>query len=303
MIRALRPLLAFALIALGVVHAGSAAATPSLDACTGILAPTEDGTIYVFEPGTWCLDQDMVVDRDESVFAMLTIHADNVTVDCRGHRLEYTGTADASFAVTTGFVSRGITVRNCRMSGFTNGIVFALEGDPIADFLIEDNVIEGARADPLDGSTYAIRAWGNGAIRRNRIRDAIHSGIYVMGEVDIVDNLIDGLVDGPAGAASAIEYAFPNGGTVSGNIVRGLRHDPAYPENGPSRALFVTSDDPWIAHLAIRDNTLVGDGVTPATGIECAIYSFTARAIDNVITGFATGIDGCVDAGDNDISP
>ena len=283
-----------------------AAATPSLDACTGMIEPTEDWEVLgltVDSPGTWCLDQDLVSDEDNSQFGMISIAANDVTIDCRGHRLVYTGTADSSLAIGTdsfGTIDprRRTTIRNCRIEGFSSAIVVGGD-EPMDGFLIEDNVI--VAASPTQFSQRAIQAWGSGTIRRNRIRDAIGDGIFAMGEVDIVDNLIDGLSDGPAGAAAGIQLAFPQGAVVSGNVIRGLRHDPAYPDNGPSRAILVTADDATNMHLSIRDNILVGDGTTPASGITCAIYP--ARVVDNVITGFAIGIDDCADVGDNDISP
>ena len=72
-----------------------ALATPSLDACTGVLAWDPGKTsIDVLAPGTWCLDADIVVDHDASGFRMIVLHVDDITIDCRGHLLEYRGDAD-----------------------------------------------------------------------------------------------------------------------------------------------------------------------------------------------------------------
>jgi len=273
-------------------------ATPSLDACTGVLVPGP--SMYVQESGTWCLDQDVVLDADPgpSQVILLQVVASDVTIDCRGHRLTFAGPPGNAIAIRFD-AQRGGVVRNCHLHGFATGIMMTGGGGPIEDFVVEDNTIADM-VDSYSGSAqFALFAWGNGTIRRNRILESKDMGMYVAGKIDVLDNVVDGLVDTMYGSAAGIHLLYGGSGEVRGNTVRGLRHDAAYPGNGASSAIRFTHYDPAV-HVTIRDNVLVGDGVTPTIAIECADVA-AARVIDNVATGFSSGIVGCVDAGDNSL--
>jgi Right handed beta helix region len=276
-----------------------ALATPSIDACTGVLAPAL--SMFVEESGTWCLNQDVVLDVDAgaSQYILLQVVANDVTIDCRGHRLTFVGPPGNVIGIRFD-AQRGGTVRNCRLRGFATGIMMTGGGGSIENFLVEDNTI----ADMVDGFTgspqFALFAWGNGMIRRNRILESKDMGMYVAGNIEVQDNVVDGLVDSMHGGAAGIHVIYGGSGEVNGNTVRGLRHDAEFPGNGPSSAIRFTHYDPAV-HVTIRDNVLAGDGVTPTIAIEC--IDRAARVIDNVATGFSNGIVGCVDAGDNDIAP
>jgi hypothetical protein len=297
-----RAVLVVALVlgALGAVAPRVAQATPGKDACTGMIEPGP--SMYVQDAGTWCLDQDVVLDVDPGIsqFILLYVGGNDVTIDCRGHRLSFVGPPGNVIGIRFE-AQRGGAVRNCDLRGFATGIMMVGGGGPIDNFVVEDNTISGMVESYSGSPQFALFAWGDGVIRRNRIIDSKDMGMYVAGDIDVEDNLVDGLVDSQSGSAAGIHLIYGGSGEVRGNTVRGLRRDPAYPANGPSSAVRFTHYDPAV-HVTIRDNVLVGDGVTPSIAVECDDVAI-ARVLDNVGTGFSTGIAGCADAGDNNFSP
>jgi hypothetical protein len=252
-------------------------------------------------PGTWCLDQDMVEDANGDTLvdhSMIAVDVGDVTIDCRGHRIEYTGAADSMF----GIVVRGpgnndrVTVRNCHLHGFSNAIAMG----PTRGFLVEDNSVHAGRPKAF-GLATAIEAWGNGIVRRNRIHDSINRAIRVAGGSQVTDNLIDG-VSGTAqqSVARGIEIydsmAVVRDTPVRGNTVRGLV------SSAPNQimALAIFSAPAGIG-TEVSDNVFIHDGSTGPIGIYC---DSGARVSDNVIAGFfAPLVNACVDTGDNDLSP
>ena len=283
-------------VAIGALLPRLALATPSLDACTGVLhrtAGTTD-TISVNAPGTWCLDQDLLEDVDVvgGSFVVVTVEANDVTIDCRGHRIEYAGTADSARGVATYGMRAGVTVRNCRFSGFTHAVYVFGDG-----FLVEDNVVRASVTSPY-GNEDAIFGYGNGIVRRNRIHDSIRQAILAKGSSQVLDNLIDGVADNLSSPrATGVEITQSTGAVVRGNTVRGLV------SSAPNQVMALNinnaaSGDP---RNVVTDNVLVGDGVDGHVGIFC---DSAARVNDNVVTGFFAPIVGfCVDTGDNDFSP
>ncbi|MGH8028809.1 MAG: right-handed parallel beta-helix repeat-containing protein [Arenimonas sp.] len=273
-----------------------ALATPSLDGCTGVLhaGSNPQAMATADAPGIWCLDQDLAsaVVVVDSYFAMVVITADDVTIDCRGYRIEFQGTAEFSYGVSALGPRQRSTIRNCAFRGFTNAI--SAYGE---DFLIEDNVVEASRQS-IFGDGTAINANGSGTIRRNRIHDAVSRAISTKGGSIVRDNLIDGVVDPGGRQAVGIEIMDPTSAEVRGNTIRGLgpvvesaQHIAIsfYAVNGSSGALVV-------------DNVLVHAGADGSLGLSCG--GLNIRVADNIIEGFIAPLNfGCVDTGDNDISP
>ena len=273
-----------------------ALATPSLDACTGVLH-RDAGTateLTVSAPGIWCLDQDMVEDMDDAdgIFRMISVDADEVTIDCRGHRLVFAGSADQSRGVATFGLHAQVTIRNCQFSGFSNAI--AVWGD---DFLIEDNVVRNT-VPSVFGNEKAIDGYGNGTIRRNRLHDSITLAILAKGSSQVVDNLVDGVAETPgsSGQAQGIQVTQPVAAVVRGNTIRRLS------SSAPNQMIgVVVAANVNDARTVVADNVLVHDGSMGPVGILC---DAGARVSDNTIAGFfAPLVNACVDTGDNDISP
>jgi hypothetical protein len=277
---------------------GDAHATPSLDACTGVLQRTP-GTatpVVVTESGIWCLDQDMVEGADfvGSFFTMILVSADDVTIDCRGHRVEYSGSADLIDGIATGGGWQRLTVRNCHLFGFGRAILTG-NGD---GFLVEDNSVHDSRPDYTGNST-SIRGYGSGMIRRNRIYDAVCRAISANGSSQVLDNLVDGVKLAACSYATGIDMYVPDGAEVRGNTVRGL--DPL-PEFSQHKAVVVGAGGTGSRRSLVADNVLVHDGSMGDIGVFCSSGN-NVLVSDNVLSGFFAPTAGCTALVDNDISP
>jgi hypothetical protein len=292
-----------AVLALGALGAATprvAMATPSLDGCTGVLAPptAEVDRIEVWEPGIWCLDQDMTSDQYDSTYTLIAIVGDDITIDCRGHRLTYTGLADNSNGIASSLGTKRATVRNCRIRGFGRGIGMYDN----AGYLVEDNVVEGGGS-WLFETPAGIVAFGGGIVRRNRVSGTQVHGIRVSGDAAVVDNVVDGVTDTldhpqPAG----ISHGLPGTAEIRGNTVRGLREDPAYNHGLGVIGVAVEGYPGATGRVTIADNVLVHDGSANSVAFACGGHP-QSHYSDNVATGFESTSAGCTDAGDNDPSP
>jgi hypothetical protein len=301
-LRTASSLLLLSALTLGALLPRVALATPSLDACTGVLH-REAGTtttITVDAPGTWCLDQDLVesVDAVDTYFAMITVDADDVTIDCRGHRLEYTGFAASSMH---GIASRAgrkrVTVRNCHLYGFSDAISVVEDG-----FLIEDNIVRAGRPRPY-GSGTAIYGGGSGIIRRNRIYDAASRGIYASGSTQVLDNLVDGLFRARStDQLHAIDVYPVDGAEVRGNTVRDIESGPEFSQDV---ALMIDSTYSGSSTRRTRvvDNVFVHDGSEGDYGVQCPLGSDNVLVSDNVLSGLNWPANSCGTVVDNDVSP
>jgi nitrous oxidase accessory protein NosD len=290
---------ALALGSLGATMPGTAHATPSKDGCTGILQvdPQAQVGVVVATPGVWCLDSDLASARDVpgGAYVMIQIAAADVTIDCRGHRLEYSGHSEFANGVVSTDGGAHRIVRNCRIRGFSGGI--HVSGTDY--YLIEDNVIEASR--PMGwGSGTAISAGGQGTIRRNRIVDSISRALAVSGSALIVDNLIDGVTDEPNfSAIQAVDLQASSQVEFRGNTIRRLKS--VY--QSYNRAYGVQISQPLTEgprHVDIRDNVFVMDGESPSTAILC--IDGIGRYADNIFVGWQFHSSGCEDAGGNDVS-
>lgn len=286
-----RNLFAIALVtALAALAAGApppARAAQSFDACdhvVGVLPATLD------QPGIWCLTQNAAYAATTG--NAITIAADGVTLDCNDFTVDGTGAG-------TGTSTRGIyalgrngtVVRRCRVRGFYRGLSLSSGSN---------HLVEGNR---FDGNTFqAINVNAGGSVvRDNRVMatggstvSATAFGIVAYGSVDVLGNRVHGVSArvGGNGAAFGVFVSANPDGSIDGNLVSGVAKDGAGTANGL-----------WLD--ASTRVTVVGNHVTgtalPGTGVRCA--STQNRARDNVVSGFATGMAGCGDAGGNDITP
>jgi nitrous oxidase accessory protein NosD len=288
---------ACALGALGAFAPRVAHATPGLDACTGVLG-REAGTttpIIVDTPGTWCLDHDLVesVDAVDATFSMIMVKADDVTIDCRGHRIEYSGAASLMNGIATFGGFKRVTVRNCHFSGFSKAIATGNQDG----FLVEDNTVHASRPDYTGRST-SIDGYGSGTIRRNRIYGAVAKAIHANGSSQVLDNLIDGIARPTSGGyVIGVELYAVDGAQVRGNTVRGL---PALPALSQDKVVQI-DDSITAARTLVADNVFVHDGSEGDIAVFCAAAN--VRVSDNVISGFFAPTTGCATVADNDISP
>lgn len=274
---------------------GEAIAGDSYDHCTGFI---DSLPATISTQGTWCLRKDLSTAIASG--SAITIAVNNVTINCKGHKLG--GLAAGTSTTALGISSSGRmnnTVRQCNIRGFFSGVSFSSGSG--GGHLVEDNRFDG-------NTRHGVRVDGDGSmIRSNLIVSTGGStdpefkgraeGIYVaQGDVDIIDNTITGVSPElnafGSSTAMGIEYDF-GGGAISGNRIRGLA--PAL-GGGQSAVAINTSDS---GRVLISENQLVGEGAPGyAYGITCSGSSLPIIR-DNTVSGFAFLQTNCTDAGGN----
>jgi hypothetical protein len=268
--------------------APTARGAESYDNCTNFITsiPTT-----INASGTWCLSQNLSTSMSSGT--AIIVSADNVTLDCNDFKID--GLAAGAGTVATGVGSSGNfnndTVRHCDIRGFNLGLALSGSGH-----VVEDNRFDG-------NTQLAIDVEGDGSVvRRNRVFDTGGSsnstdgrGISTFFSVDIIDNTISGVTatSGSNGAAIGIRTSNNVSGSIRGNRIRGL----VKAGNGQAFGILNFSSD----RLAIRNNDLVGDASVGSQGLTCS--NGNGRARDNVISGFATALSGCINSVGNVIKP
>ena len=282
-------LLLFAVMALFPARSEAA---QSLDTCVGFI---DSVPATITTQGVWCLRHDLSTSITNG--NAITIAANNVTIDCNGFKL---GGLSAGYGTGTyGIVSNNnsnATVRNCIVRGFFTGIrLYFNDLATFAGFVVEDN-----RLDSNTSSGVVVRGTGS-VIRRNQINDTGLStafpgyakGIEAQGAVDVLDNTVSGVVpypDAGTGSVTGISAYIASNSQVSGNRVRGLVH-----VGTAGYTYGISTSNDANGRLTLRDNDVVGDN--HGNGLTC--YIAGSRAKDNIVNGFVTANQGCVDAGGN----
>jgi hypothetical protein len=286
---------ALMLLSLAVLFGAArpAHAAESYDNCTGFIITLP---AIISTQGTWCLKQDLTTAIASG--DAITISTNNVTIDCNNFKLGGLPAGTGTSAIGIYSLNRqNASVRHCNIRGFYRGIFFNSSGGGGGGNVIEDN--------RFDGNTFVgIDSQGDGSvIRRNHVFDTGGStvspnAVYALlayGSVDVLDNTISGAAVG-AGSNGSVYGIYTSGnsnGSVRGNRVRGLVKS----GTGAEFAIYNFASD----RIALHDNDLAGDATAGGIGLICS--STNARARDNTINGFATAINGCGDAGGNDITP
>jgi parallel beta-helix repeat protein len=242
----------------------------------------------ITQPGVWCMNADLAL-ADPSGRA-ITIAANNVVIDCNDYKLDGMGSGAATASIGINASNRlNATVRHCNVLGFQQGIRLSGTG---GGHVVEDNRV--------DSSTYSgITLHGDGSVaRRNRVINIggsttalVPFGVITQGVVDVIDNTVAGVTAGGSGASAYGIYANGgNGASINGNRVRDvLRTGTKY-----AYAIFIDG----AARMVARGNELGGDQSAGSVGLRCGGTGDRAR--NNTVTGFATAILGCGDAGGND---
>lgn len=188
---------------------------------------------------------------------------DDVTIDCKGFTLKYVGPTAVNFAVNADRVAN-LTVRNCTIKNFLVAV---------GTTYVRSQLIEGNR---FDGNSVQV-VGGDGAVRGNVFRNGGLQSNF--GDVDILDNTVIGL-----------HPRTPDGIRVNGS-------------NASVRGNSVSGGAGIIANRGapkIRDNVLTGNG--SGIGIDCWPGT-VARLKDNLVTGYTTPTQACIDAGGNKTTP
>lgn len=227
--------------------------------------------------------------------AAITVATNNVTIDCNEFKL---GNLAAGLQTqATGILANSrlnITVRGCGIRGFQTGV-----GLTNGLYRVENNRFD-------HNTQTAVRVGGDGSvIRGNEIVDTGNSGaadvnrfygIYAEGNVDIVDNLISGVVATNSGLTARHVYGIygteMHAGLVKDNRIRDLA---PYGLLANRHGIYIQAG----SNNTLSGNTVVmGSGLLATdTGIRCGsgllgIVGGVAR--DNVI--MQAGILGAVGA-------
>jgi hypothetical protein len=266
-----------------------ARAAESYDNCTGFITSLP---AFISTQGIWCLKQDLATGITAG--NAITINAYNVTIDCNGFKIGGLAAGAGTAAIGIYELSQlNATVRHCRVRGFYYGLNFEGGG---GNHLIEDN--------RFDNNTYVgLRVAGDGSIvRRNVVVDTGGStqpttdayGLRTVDAVDVQDNTVAGVTAATSSSAAAYGiYVYDNpSGSIAGNRVRAIFGDGIGAAHGIYLAIGGRS--------VVAQNHVFGNGATGSTGIMCEGSS--ESVLDNVISGFATGLV-CHDDGGNVIRP
>jgi hypothetical protein len=262
-------------------------AAQSYDNCTGFITSLP---ATITTQGTWCLNADLTTAITSG--NAITVTTNNVTIDCNDFKLG--GLAAGAATQTYGIYANtrdNLTIRRCNIRGFYEGTVL-ING---SGHLIEDNRFDS-------NTVYGIDVESNRSIlRRNLVIatggssfTALPFGIYTVGSVDVLDNTVNGVT---ASALNSNAYGILTGnnfdGSISGNRVRGLV------KTGTGVAYGIYNSNS--GRITLRNNDVVGDGSVGSVGLRCS--DALGRALNNVVSAFATGISGCTNVSGNDVVP
>src|SRR5436190_6022674 len=216
-------LLAMAALVLAALFLAPAARAGTIG-CQSLAIPGD-----ITQPGHYCVDADATA---AFTFSAIQIHADDVVLDCNGHRLRNTDPA-IPWPGIRAEDRHNVVVRNCVVDGWHEGISFGSNGTPTGNTNIRiiDNQVLNFRQTGLYlfGSTFRLEG--------NRITQGLgnDNGVIVgialwsfdqngAGRV-IRDNVISGLRPPPGDPSNdviAIQLANVRDTELSGNIISDL---------------------------------------------------------------------------------
>lgn len=205
----------------------ASAARAETTGCT--VLPTLPATISI--PGHYCLEANTTVAG--SAVNGITIGASDVVLDCNDHAITATAADNSGAGVRVGGDTRRVTVRNCRIVGFTHGIAVNSMG-PTAQ----------ARAMQVLG---------------NRIEGPMLVGILLNGSGNLIEgNHVSGVRGGVGQHPTGIY--LENVDTAAGNVIRGnaiVDFRPTYsPPTGFALSIGVLAN--YQQGLVVEDNTVLG---------------------------------------------
>jgi parallel beta-helix repeat protein len=269
-----------ALLALLAIFTALPARAETFHTCGTIIASLP---AVISTGGVYCLTKDL--NTAMAAGNAIDIQTNNVTIDCNGYKIGglAAGPGSTTLGIHADNTRQNITVRNCGIRGFYEGILL-LGG---AGHLVEDN--------RLDNNLYiGISVGGdNDLVRRNRVYDTggyagnFNSfGIY--GHADVIDNTVAGVF--ATGTDAGSEGIYAAGGTeIRGNQVRGL----AVTGSGLAHGINIGA-----IGVTVRNNTVAATAAIAGIGI----YGYTVSdtiCMGNAISKFATPIQACQDGGGN----
>lgn len=250
-------------------------------ACAGFVTSVP---ATITSQGVWCFDRDLASALASGT--LITIATNNVTLDCNGFKLGGIAAGDATTTVgiRIGAGRANATVRNCNVRGFAVGI--AMDGYDGVGHRIENNRLDTNRAIGIDARGTALTIRGNVVVDTggSTVYSGRH-GIYVTGDADVVDNVVDGVISKPGSWSMGLVMYGALHSTVRGNRVRNMVSD--LPANGIQVSGYVLVEDNFVASA-----THAG-----SWAIHCSGALGTAAG--NRTLGYGTGILECRDGGGN----
>ena len=278
-------LLALAGLLVPALHAPAAVAE-TWATCTGYIASVP---AVISSQGTWCLSKDLGTAANTG--AAITIASNNVTIDCNGYKLG--NLAAGAETLATGIYAdarRNVTLRGCHVRGFATGIHLTGAVSPqvtSAGHVVEDLLVEGST---MQGIVVKGR---DSVIRRTRVLDVGSNpqllpvaGIAGIGTVDILDNLVEGVVSAP-GSIGPTWGIYAEG--VDGIVIARNRIRDFLPANGFGYGIFYVGSEGTVA--SIRGNT-IHRAATNTLCIRCT-PGYLAYARDNAAMGWGSGSSNC----------
>jgi parallel beta-helix repeat protein len=278
-----RTLLAACLLAAATASTPSQAETAAT--CDTIIAALP---AVLTTRGVYCLNKDLGTSITSG--AAITVHTNQVTIDCNGYRIS--GLGGGAGTAATGVYANArslVTVRNCGVRGFAKGI--ALTGDTT---LVENNHLDQNRIAGID-----VRGDGN-LVRGNRVFDtgasstvvATVTGIYAENGTDVRDNVVENVL-ASAEPNTDVYGIYQYGGSavhVAGNTVRYL----APSGTGAAYGIYT-----YLGSQVFLDDNRVSlpTTVTESIGYRCNLDLGTMR--NNSEWGFTTSDLNCLDDGGN----
>jgi hypothetical protein len=271
---------AIALLALSALSPAWAA--ESYDNCTGTIV-TLPATIST--PGTWCLKADRTTSITSG--AAITIATNNVTIDCNNFRItDIPGGTTNAYGIV-GSNRLGVTIRNCSVRGFLEGIRVAgtAFGAQIANNRLEANTDVGIS---IGGSGHLVtfnRILDTGGRPSSTQTDGIFSTAV---RSQITDNTIISM-DVTSSAGNVVGITSNGSGTeVARNYISGLI--PGGGGNAYGIRTGASSASSIHRNQILSTPDVVGTAILSGAGNQCG---------NNSHTGWDSGVVGCTDAGGN----
>jgi hypothetical protein len=239
-------------------------------------------------PGAYCLAHDLSTAQQTG--GSILIDASNVVLDCNGHTIANTYANNGTMGIATSGRS-GITVANCGVTGFYQGIVFSIE---TTNSTIRGNTIRKSSWAGIVSWGRDIRILDNSVIDTGMYSPGYNLGIYVVGfasgkpsrDMVVRGNRIVGVSGAMHSTAIGVDDSISP-------IIENNQIGRIWPASGGTG--YGIKLDADSSRAVIRNNLLTGSRSYPAVGVS---GNATAICAGNTLNGFRDDIEGCgVDAG------
>ena len=147
--------------------------------------------------GTLVITSDTALTEDH--FGDIVIEADDITLDCAGHTVSGPGT----FGILLDG-RRGVTVRNCRVTGFENGIIVVNWSGPSSHNTLTANTAFGNVYDGL-----ALLGSSSNTVTLNIARENTYNGIIVA-DASNMNTLVGNTSTGNGGSGFELQDSNDN---------------------------------------------------------------------------------------------